>query len=118
MVIYILVTLETKQSSQARHIKKLELEAVARESCKTKYCTEISLEAVRQSLRGMSDCMMVECPRVLPPGKKWHGSRSGLLWVEICGPKSKSCTWPLILHTVDQTSTSTHGACFVPKSLG
>ena len=37
MVIYILTTLETKQSSQARHIKKLELEAVARESCKTKY---------------------------------------------------------------------------------
>ena len=46
MVIYILATLETKQSSQARHIEKLELEAVARESCKTKYCTEISLEAV------------------------------------------------------------------------
>jgi hypothetical protein len=34
MVIYILATLETKQSSQARHIEKLELEAVARESCK------------------------------------------------------------------------------------
>ena len=29
MVIYILATLETKQSSQARHIEKLELEAVA-----------------------------------------------------------------------------------------
>ena len=57
MVIYILDTLETKQSSQARHIEKLELEAIARESCKTKYCTEISLKAVRQSLRGMSDCM-------------------------------------------------------------
>ena len=67
MVIYILTTLETKQSSQARHIEKLELEA--RESCKAKHCTEISLEAVRQSLRGMSDCMKVECPRVLPPGK-------------------------------------------------
>ena len=70
MVIYVLATLETKQSSQARHIKKLKLEAVARESCKTKYCTEISLKAVRQSLRGMPDCMKVECPRVLPPGKK------------------------------------------------
>ena len=69
MVIYILATLETKQSSQARHIEKLELEAVARESCKTKYCTEISLEAVGQSLRGMSDCIKVECPRVLPAGK-------------------------------------------------
>jgi hypothetical protein len=69
MVIYILTTLETKQSSQARHIEKLELEAIARESCKTKHCTEISLEAVRQSLRGMSDCMKVECPRVLPPRK-------------------------------------------------
>ena len=67
MVIYILATLETKQSSQARHIKKLELEA--RESCKTKYCTEISLKAVRQSLRGMSDCIKVECPRDLSPEK-------------------------------------------------
>ena len=46
MVIYVLATLETKQSSQARHIEKLELEADARESCKTKYSTEISLEAV------------------------------------------------------------------------
>jgi hypothetical protein len=46
MVIYILATLETKQSLQARYIKKLELEAIARESCKIKYCTEISLEAV------------------------------------------------------------------------
>ena len=116
MVIYILATLETKQSSQARHIKKLELEAIARESCKTKCCTEISLEAVRQSLRGMSDHMKVECPRVLPPKKTArHGS---LLWVTICGPESQSCTWPLTLHTGDQTSTSTHGACFVPKSLG
>ena len=69
MVIYVLATLETKQSSQARHIEKLELEAVARESCKTKYCTEISLEAVGQSLRGMSDCIKVECPRVLPQRK-------------------------------------------------
>ena len=69
MVIYILTTLETKQSSQARHIKKLELEAVAHESCKDKHCTEISLEAVRQSLRGMSDCMKVVCPRVLSPEK-------------------------------------------------
>ena len=69
MVIHILTTLETKQSSQARHIKKLKLEAVARESCKTKYCTEISLKAVRQSLRGMSDCMKVKCPRVLSPRK-------------------------------------------------
>ena len=77
MVIYILATLETKQSSQARHIEKLELEAVARESCKTKYCTEISLKAVRQSLRGMSDCMKVECPRVLPPGKNGMGSGQG-----------------------------------------
>ena len=34
-----------------------------------KHCTEISLEAVRQSLRGMSDCMKVECPRVVPPEK-------------------------------------------------
>ena len=65
MVIHILATLKTKQSSKVRHIKKLELEAVARESCKTKYCTEISLKAVRQSLRGMSDCIKVECPRVL-----------------------------------------------------
>ena len=117
MVIYVLTTLETKQSSQARHIEKLELEAIARESCKTKYCTEISLEAVRQSLRGMSDCMKVECPRVLPP-RKWHRSRSELLWVKICGPESQSCTWPLTLHTGDQTSTFTHGACFVLKSLG
>ena len=69
MVIYILTTLETKQSSQGRHIEKLELEAIAHESCETKYYTEISLEAVRQSLRGMSDCMKVECPRVLPSGK-------------------------------------------------
>ena len=69
MVIYVLATLETKQSSQARHIKKLKLEAIARESCKTKYYTEISLKAVRQSLRGMSDCIKVECPRVLPPRK-------------------------------------------------
>ena len=69
MVIYILTTLETKQSSQARHIKKLELEAITCESCKDKHCTEISLDAVRQSLRGMSDCMKVECPRVLPPRK-------------------------------------------------
>ena len=84
MVIYILATLETKQSSQARHIKKLKLEAVARESCKTKYCTEISLEAVGQSLRGMSDCMKVECPRVLPPGRAaWEQVRVTLgknLW--------------------------------------
>jgi hypothetical protein len=77
MVIYILASLETKQSSQARHIKNLELEAVARESCEAKYCTEISLEAVRQSLRGMSDCMKVECPRVLPPGKNGMGSGQG-----------------------------------------
>ena len=69
MVIYILDTLETKQSSQARYMEKLELEAITHESCETKYYTEISLEAVRQSLRGMSDCMKVECPRVLPPGK-------------------------------------------------
>ena len=69
MVIYILATLETKQSSQARHIEKLELEAVARESCETKYYTETSLEAVRQSLRGMPDCMKVECPRDLSPEK-------------------------------------------------
>lgn len=69
MIIYVFTTLETKQSSQARHIIKLELEAVSRESCKTKYCTEISLKAVGQSLRGMSDCMKVECPRVLPPSK-------------------------------------------------
>lgn len=41
MVIYVLATLETKQSSQARHIEKLELEAVAHESCETKYYTEI-----------------------------------------------------------------------------
>ena len=41
MVIYILATLETKQSSQARHIEKLELEAIAHESCETKYYTEI-----------------------------------------------------------------------------
>ena len=68
MVIYILATLETKQSSQARHIEKLELEAIAHESCRLN-TAEISLEAVRQSLRGMSDCMKVECPRVLPPGK-------------------------------------------------
>ena len=84
MVIYILTTLETKQSSQARHIEKLELEAVARESCKTKYCTEISLKAVRQSLRGMSDCIKVECPRVLPPRKMaWEQVRVTLgknLW--------------------------------------
>ena len=77
MVIYILATLETKQSSQARHIKKLELEAVTCESCETKYYTEISLEAVRQSLRGMSDCMKVECPRVLPPGKNGMGAGQG-----------------------------------------
>ena len=77
MVIYILTTLETKQSSQARHIKNLELEAVTHERCKAKYCTEISLEAVRQSLRGMSDCMKVECPRVLPPGKNGMGSGQG-----------------------------------------
>jgi hypothetical protein len=70
MVIYIFATLETKQSSQARHIEKLEPEAVACESCETKYYTEISLEAVRLSLRGMSDCMNVECSRLLPPGKK------------------------------------------------
>ena len=47
-----------------------ELEAVTHERCKAKYCTEISLEAVRQSLRGMSDCMKVECPGVLPKKKK------------------------------------------------
>jgi hypothetical protein len=68
MVIFILATLETKQSSQARHIEKLELEAIAHESCRLN-TAEISLEAVRQSLRGMSDCMKVECPRLLPPGK-------------------------------------------------
>ena len=68
MVIYILTILETKQSSQARHIEKLELEAIAHESCRLN-TAEISLEAVRQSLRGMSDCMKVECPRVLPSGK-------------------------------------------------
>jgi hypothetical protein len=82
MVIYILAMLETKQSSQARHIEKLELEAIACESCK--HCTEISLEAVRQSLRGMSNCMKVECPRVLPPGKTaWEQVRVTLgknLW--------------------------------------
>jgi hypothetical protein len=77
MVIYILATLETKQSSQARHIVKLELKAVACESCNAKDCTEISLEAVRQSLRGMSDCMKVECPRVLPPGKNGSGAGQG-----------------------------------------
>ena len=77
MVIYILATLETKQSSQARHIEKLELEAVARESCKTKYCTEISLKAVRQSLRGMSDCIKVECPRDLSPEKNSTGAGQG-----------------------------------------
>ena len=75
MVIYVLATLETKQSSQARHIKKLKLEAVARESCK--YCTEISLEAVRQSLRGMSDCIKVECPRDLSPEKNGTGAGQG-----------------------------------------
>jgi hypothetical protein len=84
MVMCILTTLETKQSSQARHIEKLELEAIARESCKTKHYTEISLEAVRQSLRSMSDCMKVECPRVLPPGKTaWEQVRVTLgknLW--------------------------------------
>ena len=84
MVIYILATLETKQSSQARHIEKLELEAVAHESCETKHYTEISVEAIRQSLRGMSDCMKVECPRVLPPGKTaWEQVRVTLgknLW--------------------------------------
>jgi hypothetical protein len=69
MVIYILASLETKQSSQARHIEKLELEAVARENCKAKFRTEISMEALRQSLRVMSDCMKVESPKVLPPGK-------------------------------------------------
>jgi hypothetical protein len=79
MVIYILATLETKQSSQARHIKKLELEAIACESCETKYYTGISLEAVRQSLRGMSDCMKVEGPRVLPLGKlAWEQVRVNL----------------------------------------
>jgi hypothetical protein len=80
MVIYVLATLETKQSSQARHIIKLELEAVAHESCKTKYCTEISLEAVKPSLRGMSDCIKVECPMVLPPGK--NGRRAGQSYSE------------------------------------
>ena len=84
MIIFVFATLETKQSSQARHIIKLELEAVARESCKTKYCTEISLKAVRQSLRGMSDCIKVECPRVLSPGKTaWEQVRVSLgkdLW--------------------------------------
>ena len=74
MVIYVLATLETKQSSQARHIKKLELEAIACESCETKYYTEISLEAVRQSLRGMSDCIKVECPRDLSPEKNGTGA--------------------------------------------
>ena len=69
MVIYILTTLETKQSSQARHIKKLELEAVALRVVRLSTAQEISLEAVTSSLRGMSDCMKVECPRVLPPGK-------------------------------------------------
>jgi hypothetical protein len=93
MVIYILTTLESKQSSQARHIEKLELEAVTRESCKVKRCTKITLEAVRQSLRGMSDCMKVECPRVFPQEKR-HGSRSGLLWVKICGPKSQPVHGP------------------------
>jgi hypothetical protein len=34
MAIYILATLETKQSSQARRIEKLELEEVAHESCR------------------------------------------------------------------------------------
>jgi hypothetical protein len=57
MVIYILATLETKQSSQARHIKKMELEVV---------------------------CMKVECPRVLLPGKTaWEQVRVTLgrnLW--------------------------------------
>jgi hypothetical protein len=66
VVIYILAILEIKQSSQARHIEKLETEDITLESCETKYYTDISLEAVRQSLRGMSDCMKVECPRVLP----------------------------------------------------
>ena len=69
MVIYILDTLETKQSSQARYMEKLELEAITYESCETKYYTEISLEAVRQSLRGMSDCMKFDCPRVFTSGK-------------------------------------------------
>jgi hypothetical protein len=36
IVIYVLATLETKQSSQVRHIVKLELEAIAHESCKAK----------------------------------------------------------------------------------
>ena len=77
MVIYILATLETKQSSQARYMEKLELEAITHESCKTKYCTEISLEAVRQSLRGMSDCIKVECPRDLSPEKNGTGAGQG-----------------------------------------
>jgi hypothetical protein len=91
MVIYILTTLETKQSSQARHIEKLELEAVAHESCKTEYCMEIYLEAVRQSLRGMSDCMKVECPRVLP-ARKTAREQVRVTLGKICGPESQSCT--------------------------
>ena len=46
------------------------------------------------------------------PKKKRHRSRSGLLWVKTCEPKSQSCTWPLFLHTGDQTSIFTHRACF------
>ena len=76
MVIYILATLETKQSSQARHIENWNLKPSPVRVVRLKHCAEISLEAVRQSLRGMSDCMKVECPRVLPSGKK-NGVEAG-----------------------------------------
>ena len=41
-----MVWFECQKDGAGEIVKKLKLEAVARESCKTKYCTEISLEAV------------------------------------------------------------------------
>ena len=59
-------------------------------------------------VEGMSDCMKVQCPSSLPPGKTTRELAKTSLGDE---PKGWFCVGPLCLHTGDQTSTFTHEAC-------
>ena len=59
-------------------------------------------------VEGTSDCMKVQCPSSLPPGKTTRELAKTSLGDE---PKGWFCVGPLCLHTGDQTSTFTHEAC-------
>ena len=98
--------MEAGQSPQIRFAALKEIMLRYAVGCEAKHCTEDS--CCWHPVEGMSDCMKVQCPSSLPPGKTTRELAKTSLGDE---PKGWFCVGPLCLHTGDQTSTFTHEAC-------